>query len=329
MKPILRSVLLAALALAAAGPLAAQDSTASVRTLLSSVSLGSPTQFGNLTLFPLSFNGKPAAAPFVTLDEALKRKLLEIVELDGGTVPEVGITNKSSEIVFIMGGEIITGGKQDRVVGSDVLIGPKASKIKVPVYCVEAGRWTYTTQAFTTKQNLGTWTIREKAQSKASDSQEGIWNDVGKIAAANATESSTSALQSTYDDAKVNRKIAELEEKLKNVPSFAAGTLGIACGVGGRIVSVDVFSNPALFAKLWPKILRAAALSSLTEEAGKPVTRDQAAVFMQKLADARFVQSAGIGAGADVKANVEGMTIGALGYKGAAVHVSAFPDSGD
>jgi hypothetical protein len=57
--------------------------------------------------------------------------------------------------------------------------------------------------------------------------------------------------------------------------------------------------------------------------------REQAADFLQRLSDARFVQSGGAGIGADIKAAAEGMTIGALGYKGVAVHVVAFPRTGE
>jgi hypothetical protein len=329
MKHVLRSISLAVFSVVLLSPLSAQDSTASVRKLLSSLALGSPARFGNLTLFPLSMVKPAGPLPFVTLDEALKGKLLQIVELDGGTVPQVAIGNKSDKTVFIMGGEIITGGKQDRVVGGDVLIGPRTARVTVPVYCVEAGRWTYTTEQFTTKENLGTWSIREKAQSKAPSSQGGIWNDVSALAQKTASDSETSALQEVYEDEKVVQRINEMEKKLKDVPRLAPGTCGVVFGIGGKIISVDVFSDPSLFGKLWPKILRSAALSAVSDQAKGSVTKQQAEQFLQKLSDAGFTQSAGEGIEADVKANMDGMTIGALGFKGAAVHIAAFPDSGD
>jgi hypothetical protein len=325
MKQVFRSICIAGLSVILSMHLCAQDQTASVRGLLGSLVLGSPTRFENITLIPLSLPKAGGSLPYITLDEALRQKLLEITEIDGGTVPQVAIGNKSDKIIFIMGGEIITGGKQDRVVGGDVLIGPKTKRITVPVFCVEAGRWTYTTPAFTTRENLGTWTIREKALKKEPTSQGGIWNEVGKIANSTSTSSDTSALQDVYADGDVSRRIEEVEKKLRDVPRLAPGTLGIACGVGGKIVSVDVFSDPALFAKLWPKILRSAALSAVSEEAKGSVTREQAADFLQRLSDARFVQSGGAG----IKAAAEGMTIGALGYKGVAVHVVAFPRTGE
>jgi hypothetical protein len=300
-----------------------------VRKLLGSLVIGSPTLFENLTLVPLSISKGAETLPFVTLDEALKKKLLSIAELDGGTVPRVAIGNPSDKTVFIMGGEIITGGRQDRIVGGDVIIGPKTARVTVPVYCVEQGRWTYTTPMFATKENLGTWSIREKAQSKEPSSQSGIWNDVERLTEATKTNSDTSAYQDVYSDEKVSRRIEELEKKLKDVPRLASGALGVACGVGGKIVSVDVFSDPALFGKLWPKILRSAALSAVSDEARGAVTKEGVAQFLQKLTDARFLQSAGAGLGVDITATVEGMSIGALGYKGAAVHVSVFPETKD
>jgi hypothetical protein len=72
-------------------------------------------------------------------------------------------------------------------------------------------------------------------------------------------------------------------------------------------------------------MLRSVALSAISDGTKGTVTTEQVAQFLQKLSDAGFKQGAGAGIGVDITANLEGMTIGALGYTGAAVHVAAFP----
>ena len=42
--------------------------------------------------------------------------------------------------VFIQAGEILRGGRQDRTLGVDFVV-PAMSKLPVPSFCVESGRW--------------------------------------------------------------------------------------------------------------------------------------------------------------------------------------------
>ena len=60
---------------------------------------------------------------------------------DGGSVPEVVVENTSRDAhVFIMAGEVISGGKQTRTVREDVVLAP-GQRIELGVFCVEKHRW--------------------------------------------------------------------------------------------------------------------------------------------------------------------------------------------
>ena len=72
-----------------------------------------------------------------------RRGALEVSEVsDGGSVPSLKVTNKGEKAVFLMAGEHLQGGKQNRVVNASILIGAK-SEVPIPVSCVERGRWAY------------------------------------------------------------------------------------------------------------------------------------------------------------------------------------------
>ncbi len=319
-----------ATAFAAAGP-SAGASAAAVRTTIGAVALGEPARFENLTIIPLFLNaGLPAAAAAaaanaVTLDEALKKGWLKIRELDDGDVPRLVVDNRGDRPVFIMGGEVVTGGKQDRLIGGDALIRPKARGVVIPVYCVEAGRWTGVSKQFGTDENLGTWKLRSNAQAAAPAAQDSIWGEVEKMQSRAGADSSTSAYQDIYQDRKVSAKLAALEKNLRNVPRLAAGASGVLCAVGGTVVSLDVFCDPALFGRLWPKILRASALAAVTEDAAGATTRAVALAFLGTLSDARLAEIRGIDLGVDVRSEGGDITASALVHQGSVLHLSAFP----
>lgn len=107
-----------------------------------------PIKSGDLTIFPVVRNSespKPTGWQYVTLDEGLKSG--EVVVTEAGRVrglirnrrpgvwypPESGdqvnqlvLLNNSSKPLVLLAGEIVTGGKQDRVIARDRIVPPKA-----------------------------------------------------------------------------------------------------------------------------------------------------------------------------------------------------------
>jgi hypothetical protein len=97
-----------------------------------------PYTHENLSIFLI--HGKSAEGPVpLTLEEALAKGFVEVHETD--TVSQLVVENKGKEEVFVHAGDIVKGGRQDRVVTASFIIPAQSKKIEVPVYCVEAGRW--------------------------------------------------------------------------------------------------------------------------------------------------------------------------------------------
>lgn len=97
-----------------------------------------PHTHENLSIFFV--HGKSADGPVpLTLEEALAKGFVEVHETD--TVSQLVVENKGKEEVFVHAGDIVKGGRQDRVVTASFVIPAQSKKIEVPVYCVEAGRW--------------------------------------------------------------------------------------------------------------------------------------------------------------------------------------------
>ena len=82
------------------------------------------------------------------LEDALQQGTLRIEELDeGGSVPDLRVVNEGALPVLILEGDELIGAKQNRVVNSTVLVAAE-SQLVLPVSCVERGRWSYRSRAF-------------------------------------------------------------------------------------------------------------------------------------------------------------------------------------
>jgi hypothetical protein len=138
-----------------AGPYA--DSSVPAMKAGSGVIMGDPIARGTKALIPLY----PTTAQvctgtrFLSLAEAVEEKHARIV--DSGSSSSVFVVNDSDHPIFLMCGEVIFGGKQDRVITQDTVIPvDRDKKFRVKVFCVERNRWTSQTgsYAFTCKPKI-------------------------------------------------------------------------------------------------------------------------------------------------------------------------------
>ena len=78
------------------------------------------------------------------------------------------LVNNSKRPLILLAGEIVTGGKQDRVIGKDRIIPAESDPIDLGVFCVEPGRWTGSSAKFDAKNGaMAQPAVRAKAMQKA------------------------------------------------------------------------------------------------------------------------------------------------------------------
>jgi ARG and Rhodanese-Phosphatase-superfamily-associated Protein domain len=113
----------------------------------------SPLVFRNLAVSPLVVSN-PRADDYSTLDEALTTGRVRITEVgEAGSVPELKLLNDTDHPILLLDGEELAGAKQNRICNLTILAPPRAETI-IPVSCVEAGRWSWRSQAFSTSGNV-------------------------------------------------------------------------------------------------------------------------------------------------------------------------------
>ena len=110
------------------------------------VQLGDAVEHRGIVVAPL-FPRRGPVAEYITVDEALPRGL-RITEVDdAGSVPELIVENPLAERVLLYDGEELVGAKQNRILNVSVLV-ELQSKLRIPVSCVEQGRWSATSMSF-------------------------------------------------------------------------------------------------------------------------------------------------------------------------------------
>ncbi|MEO6050384.1 MAG: DUF6569 family protein [Pyrinomonadaceae bacterium] len=135
-----------------------------------------------MTIFLLHGKDQNLKNNVMTLQEAMERKLFAVYETSN--VSELEVENLSKEFdVFIQSGDIVKGGKQDRVLAVSIIIPARSGRVKIEAFCVESGRWTKRGTEDSSKFNSSNDRIvtRElKIAANATRSQQEVWNQVSE-----------------------------------------------------------------------------------------------------------------------------------------------------
>lgn len=235
--------------------------------------LSGPYTHGNLTVFLV--HGKDLTnKTFLTLQEALAQKKVRVYETK--EVNELAIRNLSNQDIYVQSGDVVRGGEQDRMISIDFIVPPRSGRMPIAAFCVESGRWNKrgNEAAATFSSSENSVALKElKLAAKRSNSQQAVWENV-KVAqdklAANvggsvmATES-TSSFELSVEDSKVKETTAAYLNSLSGILRNKTDVIGYVFAINGHVNSADIYASRALFAKLWPKLLKASAVEAIAE----------------------------------------------------------------
>lgn len=250
-----------------------------------------PVTVRNMTVFPVTAERTYKTDEFLTLDEGIKTG--EVLITEGGStgiirrgkpsygvwhespslampgeaqVNQLNIINRSDRPLILLAGEIVTGGKQDRIVGKDRIIPGRSGPVNLDVFCIEPHRWMggsaqFTAMPFTMAQPG----VRKMAQGE--QSQVGVWQEVAKTREALAVTGDSSSYAVAMSKPELQQKLDSMageamDEFEKELRTHKA--VGAVIAVNNRIVWADVFASPELLDRYWPKLVRSYAAEALT-----------------------------------------------------------------
>jgi hypothetical protein len=246
-----------------------------------------PIQVESLTLQPIAANPVPKEdLDVLVLDEAFAQKLVAIREKDDESVNNLTLTNNGDRPLFLLAGEVIIGGKQDRIIGQNTIITAKTTQT-VPVFCVEHGRWDKSSKVFSSGKALAHGHLRHRA---SFEDQGEVWREVSKKNAERKTTNSTDTYRHVAAQ-QSNGTLAKHEKAVKDalgkVPADdRARMVGYVVAINGKVATVDMFDGPKLFKKLEDKLLRSYLTESVDIVAAKDVKPPSVADIKSFMSDA-------------------------------------------
>jgi len=200
--------------------------------------------YRGLTVFPLETDRVRDATNYVSLEEALDRGELVVTEKGSGSVPVLVARNVGDDSILLVAGEVLVGGKQNRVLRDDVLLEPGMSA-DLPVLCVERGRWQQSDETFSHRSPLAALSVRSEAQGEGD--QAAVWESVSEYSMDLRVPTKTGDLHAVQDAPEVRAAIEEYAQKFG--PCWRSETVGMVVARFGRIVGADVFCNQDVFRK--------------------------------------------------------------------------------
>jgi len=267
-----------------------------------------PVSYKNLTIFPVRGPDAQGSEAYITLDEGTKAGTVVITERGGGqsaqspirhpraanarpqqvayssgaSVNELALVNRSGKKLLLLAGEVIVGGKQDRIVQEDRLIPPVSIPVALNVFCVEHGRWTPRTASYssgggsaaragapmeapddTKFSSLGA-VAHPKLRAAAQDKK--VQGEVWKEVSANNAKLGTSNGTDTYQEVYASKRVgAQMDDYLRALEREVVqpGVIGVVVARNGKAVWADVFASQRLFASYWPKLLKSYVVDAL------------------------------------------------------------------
>jgi len=305
--------------------------------------------YENITIFPVVSSSAQDTSPFLTLDEGLSSGEVIISEQgaaglarsrdgrpvavpqynSGASVNQLVLINRSKRPLLLLAGELVSGGKQDRIIGKDRIVPVGSEPLPLDVFCVEHGRWTGASSQFGASKTIVHPSVREQAA--VTQSQDEVWSAVrsgtsakakpttagiggGSAAAppppppaalsaevigdAIATSAPTQSYAKIYEHSRAGASVDEFVEELRR--RFDRETLGlkgervvgVVVAYGGEVAWSDIFASGDLFEHYWSKLLRSYAVEAMA----RPSYREAAAItdareFLRNLNGREVVES--------------------------------------
>jgi hypothetical protein len=290
-----------------------------------------PVIYENLSIFPVVSANTLDTGWFLTLDEGLASGEVQVREQGsdamvrnrggviqptfsaGASVNQLVLINRSKRPLLLLAGELVSGGKQDRIIGKDRLVPTGSEPLPLDVFCVEHGRWSAGAN-FTDAKTIVHPSVREQATLKKDQGE--VWSAVragttakpnegspsvgldysapplasARIARTIQSEAPTESYDKIYKSKGVTRSVDTYADELQR--RFAKETaglkgervVGVVVAYGGEVAWSDIFASDDLFQLYWKKLLRSYVVEALARPGYREVaSRNDAGEFLRGL----------------------------------------------
>jgi hypothetical protein len=281
-----------------------------------------PVTYENISIFPVVSGSSQDTSSFLTLEEGLAsgevivsergavgivrhrgevRPIAEPQYDSGASVNQLVLINRSKRPLLLLAGELVSGGKQDRIIGKDRIVPVGAEPLPLDVFCVEHGRWVGSSSQFSASKTIVHPSVREQAAVEQKQTE--VWAAVAGGSTARArfsvapsapaprlssdaladtisSEAPTQSYRKIYEGTRIGGSVDSLVDQLQR--RFARATsglkgervVGLVVAYGGEVAWSDIFASSDLFHQYWSKLLRSYAVEALA----RPTLRETASL---------------------------------------------------
>lgn len=236
--------------------------------------------FQHLGLFPvrannLFINTFQGVGEYANLKEAIEQKKIVVSEVsEGGSVNTLVVENISSDTIFIIAGEVVQGGKQDRIIAQDFLIAP-GEQVDVSAFCVEQGRWhssedgvaEFNSYFHITGNSIRSVAVKEKSQS-------GVWGKVAEVTDKNGASSSSGTYSALEDSEDYQANMKKYLDKFTDAFADDPTVIGVVAVTGDKVIGCDLFATHAMFTQSFNNLLHAYATDAITDGSEVKITNE-------------------------------------------------------
>jgi hypothetical protein len=238
-----------------------------------------PIAHNNLAIYFARDLAAAVDTTLLTLEEGIAQRFVEVRET--GHIKELTVANFGFDPVFIQAGDIVKGGRQDRVLSIDLVLPPRSGSISIAAFCVEGGRWNtrgaedptqFSNAKFCMPSHEAMFAMMSASPAPASQSR--IWDSVSatqqslsrSLGRRVEAQRSPSSLSLTLENETLNAAVAEYVNALQVASEATADIAGFAVAINGKVRSAQIYSSNKLFRKMWSKLLAASATKAISEK---------------------------------------------------------------
>jgi hypothetical protein len=268
---------------------------------------------------------------YEVMDDALETGRFEMREIDTqGSINEVYADNRLDLSVFIMLGDEVVGAKQDRVFVSSFMV-PAGEQHRIPVACVEQGRWRYSSAKFGSRRRSSHARLKARLAQMSDESfrcsgrpagdQDGVWSEVDRKLLEMRVASPTGALDRVYDDHQ--HSVDDFLARIQGPDDCC----GVAFCIEGRVSGIDLFDQRVTLRKQWAKLVRAHLIDALEpgRPSGPPAEEGTLFSLLSGWDESPPLCNDLKGLGKSVRFGREGYLTSALVVDGVPVHIAVYP----
>jgi hypothetical protein len=301
-----------------------------LKPFIANIRPGIPVRHLNLTLVPLGGEGS-GRLDYILAADAISEGQLTVTEVSqGGSVPELLVTSACDKMIVLLDGEELVGAKQNRILNTTVLL-PAKAQMKIPVSCVEQGRWRHVSDNFVagsySPAGLRARKSRDvtrnlQTEGAARSDQGAVWAEVESNITALGAASPTMAMHDAFQQRR--GVVSGYLDALKH----PAGALGVVAAINGRLAAIDLFDKPETLERIWTRLITGYVMDAISQitTPSKGFSAKAAETLLEHVGEIACSPCPTVGVGQDWRFEAVDVVGQALIAEGVCVHLGVFPN---